>query len=258
MATKTLISWNVNGIRAVAKKGFLDWLKINSYDLVALQEIKMAEPEKLDPALYAPENYRTYWHPATRPGYSGVAVYAKDKPLSTKTDFGSALPNDEGRILELDFGSFVFLNIYFPNGKASPERLTYKLNFYKNFLAHITKLRQAGRKVIFCGDVNTAHQPLDLARPKENEKTSGFLPIERAWIDQLISAGFIDTYRYFHPTEVAYSWWDMKTHARERNVGWRIDYFFVSNDLEKNLVDSFILPQITGSDHCPVGLTLKI
>ncbi|MEK7585498.1 MAG: exodeoxyribonuclease III [Patescibacteria group bacterium] len=258
MATKTFISWNVNGIRAVAKKGFLDWLTSKSYDLVALQETKIGDPKILDQSLHSPVGYTSFWHPAARSGYSGVAVYTKEEPKLVKINFGTNPLSDEGRVLELDFGDFVFLNVYFPNGKSSAERLEYKLKFYDLFLAHLNKLTAAGRAVIFCGDVNTAHHEIDLARPKENAKVSGFLPAERAWIDKLEAAGFVDTFRQFSKEPNRYTWWDQKSRARDRNVGWRIDYFFVNANLQPRLVDAFILPDVLGSDHCPVGLTLKV
>jgi len=258
MKTSTLISWNVNGLRSAAKKGFLDWLAVGQYDLVALQEVKVLDLSVLKPELRVPPGYASFWHPADRPGYSGVMVYVKEKPATVKIDFGGgAILSAEGRVIELDLGDFVFLNVYFPNGKSRPERLKYKLEFYDAFLNYVSQLARNGRSVIFCGDVNTAHQEIDLTRPKENAKISGFLPEERAWLDRVIESGFVDTFRLFHSEPNQYSWWDVKTHARERNVGWRIDYFFASHNLRSRLIDAFILPEVTGSDHCPVGLTLK-
>lgn len=257
MKNNAFISWNVNGLRAAAKKGFFDWLGRGRYDLVALQETKVADPSSLASELLAPDGYTSYWHSADRPGYSGVAVYVKKESPAVKTDFREKILSAEGRLIELDLGDLLFLNVYFPNGKASPARLKYKLEFYGAFLEYLKTVRCRGRSVIFCGDVNTAHREIDLARPRENEKISGFLPVERAWIDQVIEAGFLDTFRLFHAEPNQYSWWDQKSRARERNVGWRIDYFFASNDLRPRLVDAFILSEVTGSDHCPVGLAIK-
>lgn len=255
---RTFVSWNVNGLRSAERKGFLDWLVGSGYDVVGLQETKVSDQTILTEALRRPDGYRSYWHGAKKKlGYSGVAVYTKEEPQSAAADFGPTLLSEEGRVLELDYGGLVFLNVYFPNGKSSPARLEYKLTFYRQFLIHIKSLRAKGRSVIFCGDVNTAHREIDLARPKENEKISGFLPAERAWIDELEAAGFIDSFRHFSKAAGQYTWWDQKSRARDRNVGWRIDYFFVSADLLSRLKRAFILPEVFGSDHCPVGIELK-
>ena len=163
----------------------------------------------------------------------------------------------EGRVIEADFGDFILLNVYFPNGKASPERLSYKMDFYCHFLARVDALRKDGCNVIICGDVNTAHRKIDLARPGPNSKVSGFLPVEREWIDELLSHGFADTFRMFNSEPENYSWWDYKSRARERNVGWRIDYFFVDTELSKRVSGAFILTDVMGSDHCPVGIDIE-
>ncbi|MEK7622103.1 MAG: exodeoxyribonuclease III [Patescibacteria group bacterium] len=254
---RTFVSWNVNGIRSAERKGFLDWLGKGNYDVVALQETKVSDHAILSEALRQPNGYVSHWHGATEKlGYSGVVVYTKSLPAAVKTDFGPNLLSREGRVLELDFGDFLFLNIYFPNGKASPARLEYKLAFYREFLDYLKQKRAAGRSIIFGGDVNTAHRPIDLARPRENEKISGFLPVERAWLDQLEPAGFVDTFRHYSNEAGQYTWWDQKSRAREHNVGWRIDYFFVSDDLLPRLKRAFILADVFGSDHCPVGIEL--
>ncbi len=257
---RTLVSWNVNGIRAAEKKGFLPWLKASNYDIVSVQETKVSQEVKLNPELVTPPGYNSYWDYAEKKGYSGVASYVKSDFLPKKiiTDFNDQTLAKEGRLLELDYGDFSLFNIYFPNGKRDGERLKYKLDFYQHFLAYIAKLKKAGKGVIFCGDVNTAHQEIDLARPKENSKVSGFLAEERAWIDQVVAAGFVDTLRLFHPEPNLYSWWDQFTHARERNVGWRIDYFFVSEDLVPKVKDAFILADVLGSDHAPVGIEIDL
>ena len=252
-----ILSWNVNGVRAVAKKGFLDWLARESPDILCLQETK-AHSEQLEENLRDPEGYHAYWVAGERKGYSGVATFTKQKPIAVKTGFGIPRFDHEGRILLTEFPEFVLLNIYFPNGKQSEERLRYKLDFYDETLRFVDKLKSQGKKVIVSGDYNTAHRPIDLARPEANEKVSGFLPVERAWIDQWIEHGQVDIFREFCPLTDQYTWWDLKTGARERNVGWRIDYHFVTKDLVPAVRDAGILPQVTGSDHCPVSLEVKI
>lgn len=253
-----LISWNVNGLRAIAKKGFLDWLYRTKPDIVGLQETK-AEAEQLPEEVRNPKGYFSYFtHSKGRKGYSGVALYTKAEPKKVEYGIGIKKFDDEGRIIIGHYEHFVLLNVYFPNGGGGPERLKYKLDFYDAFLKHIERLRKKGKRVIFCGDINTAHEAIDLARPKENEKNTGFLPEERAWIDELIYHGYVDTFRHFHPhKEDAYSYWDMKTHARERNVGWRIDYFFVAPELLGKLRSAGISESVYGSDHCPVWTELK-
>jgi exodeoxyribonuclease III len=252
--TMRLISWNVNGIRAVAKKGFPEWLGKAKPDILCLQETK-AWPEQVPPELEKPEGYHSYWSKPTKKGYSGVAVFSRKKPVSVSLSMGEGRFDDEGRLIMAEFDGFSLFNVYFPNGKASPERLAYKMAFYERFLRIIQQAR--GKKpVIFCGDVNTAHKPIDLTHPKANEGTSGFLPVERAWIDRVIESGYIDTFRHFDPSPEKYSWWDYKTAARERNVGWRLDYFFISKELVPRLRGASILADVMGSDHCPVGILL--
>ena len=254
-----LISWNVNGVRAAERKGFPAWMAHGKYPIVALQETKVSDLALLSDELKNLDGYASHWHCAQeKKGYSGVAVYTQEKPLKVKTDFGKSILSGEGRVIELTFPLGVFLNIYFPNGGASDERLNYKLQFYKEFLEYIKALAAKGQKVVFCGDVNTAHHAIDLARPKENIDNSGFMPIERQWLDKFEKAGFIDTFRLIHPHKVQYSWWDLKTFARARNVGWRIDQIWVSQNMKAQVQDAFILDQVPGSDHCPVGVTLKI
>jgi exodeoxyribonuclease-3 len=186
-----------------------------------------------------------------------VAVFFREEPLSASKGFGVKRFDSEGRVITLEYPQFYLLNVYFPNGGQGPERLAYKLDFYAAFLNHIESLRKTGKTVIFCGDVNTAHTPIDLARPKENENNSGFMPIERAWLDKITAMGWVDTFRVFHPEPGNYTWWDYKTRARERNVGWRIDYFFISEGKKGLIKEAFILPQVQGSDHCPIGLKLE-
>src|SRR3989344_1980370 len=257
---RTLISWNVNGIRAVEKKGFLPWLGHTNYDLVSLQETKVSAETKLSPELKTPPGYLSHWDYAEKKGYSGVCAYVKNnfKPLQVNTVFPHPVLMKEGRLLELGYPAFTFFNVYFPNGKRDQERLDYKLEFYRQFLKYISGLRKKEQSVVFCGDVNTAHAEIDLARPKENSKISGFLKIEREWIDEVVAAGFVDTFRLFTKTGGHYSWWDQFTHARERNVGWRIDYFFASADLVPKIKSAFILDEVLGSDHAPVGIKIDL
>jgi len=256
--SRTFVSWNVNGVRSAERRGFINWLVASQYDVVGVQETKVSDQAILSENLRRPNGYHSYWHGATeKKGYSGVAVYTKLEPQAVRADFGATLLSREGRALALDFGDLIFLNVYFPNGKSSPVRLEHKLSFYREFLDYIKGLRSSGRSVIFGGDVNTAHREIDLARPRENEKISGFLPAERAWLDEFAAAGFIDSFRHFHQEAGQYTWWDQKSHARDRNVGWRIDYFFVSDDLLPRLKRAFILADVFGSDHCPVGIELK-
>jgi len=251
-----LLSWNVNGIRAADKKGLFDWFIKVSPDVLCLQEIK-AMPDQVPPHLRNTPGYHVFWKSAERKGYSGVVTYTKTRPLSVKAGFGIDKFDSEGRILITEYPSFTLFNIYFPNGKQSQERLDYKLDFYDTFLAYADNLKVKGKNVVVCGDFNTAHKEIDLARPKENEKISGFLPIERAWIDTIIDHGYVDTFRYFNRSSNQYSWWDVKTGARERNVGWRIDYFFVNKEFLSNVKTAFILQDVLGSDHCPVGIEIK-
>lgn len=255
MKKKRILSWNVNGIRAVYKKGFLDWFKEEKPDILCIQETK-AHEEQLSDDLKNVEGYHSYFCAGERKGYSGVAVYSKEEPISVKRGFGIKEFDNEGRILILEYPDFHLFNIYFPNGKAREERLKYKMDFYDVFLDYVKKLKKKGKKVVMCGDVNTAHKEIDIARPKENEKISGFLPEERAWMDKLVENGFIDTFRMFNQEPQNYTWWDMVTRARDRNVGWRIDYFFVSDNMKSQIKNAFILSDVMGSDHCPIGIEI--
>lgn len=250
-----LVSWNVNGLRSLEKNGTWDAFLALQPDVFCLQETK-AEAEQLSGALRAPLGYHSYFsHSKVKKGYSGVALYCKVEPKEVFYGMGIQKFDEEGRIVGADFGDFVLINLYFPNGGQGPERLAYKMEFYDAFLEFIDGLRAKGKSVIFCGDVNTAHEEIDLARPKENEDNTGFLPEERAWLDEVVRHGYVDTFRHFSPTKTgAYSYWDQKTRARDRNVGWRIDYFFASNDLTQRLKKAEILPNIFGSDHCPITL----
>ncbi|MGQ9537177.1 MAG: exodeoxyribonuclease III [Actinomycetota bacterium] len=256
MSRLRLISWNVNGLRAIHARGFLDWFLDARPDILCLQETR-AHEDQLPRELREVEGYRAWFSSPSRRGYSGVAVYSRPEPLAVRGGMGIPRFDEEGRLLAADFGGFLLFNVYFPNGKQSRERLAYKLDFYAAFLDHVEALRAKGRSIVICGDFNTAHREIDLARPKENSRVSGFLPEERAWLDRLVEHGYLDTFRMFNREPGHYTWWDQKTGARERNVGWRIDYFFVSSDLEDKVKEAFILPEVGGSDHCPVGLVLE-
>jgi len=252
-----LISWNVNGLRAVYKKGFLKWLSSEKPDVLCIQETK-ATQDVLPESLINPAGYNSYFTSAEKKGYSGVAIYTLSRPIQFSEGMGEIKFDGEGRMQVADFGEFVLCNVYFPNGKASKERLKYKMDFYDAFLNFVIALKKKGREIVICGDVNTAHMERDLARPKQNEKSSGFLPEERAWIDRFLASGFLDTFRMFNSDDGQYSWWDYKTKARERNVGWRIDYFFASKGLESKIKSAVILSDVFGSDHCPVGMELDL
>ena len=251
-----ILSWNVNGVRAIHKKGFADWFKKENPDILCLQETKARE-EQFPDEIIEIKGYKPYFSSAERKGYSGVCILTRQEPVDVKTGFGIREFDNEGRILIADYGQFVLFNLYCPNGKASAERLKYKMQFYDALLGYSIALRRRKKRLVFCGDFNTAHREIDLARPKENEKVSGFLPEERAWIDKFLDHGFLDTLRMFDDSPGRYSWWDYKTRARERNIGWRIDYFFVSDDLRKSVKSAFILDDVMGSDHCPVGIELS-
>jgi exodeoxyribonuclease-3 len=251
-----LVSWNVNGLRAVHKKGFLDWFKRAQPDVLCIQETK-CQVDQVPAEISSWAGYTSEFNCAVKKGYSGVATFSKVKPK--RVDVGFSMPqwDNEGRVLATTYDDFTLFNIYFPNGKMGPHRLEYKMGFYEAFLKVIEKYRKRGEdKIVVCGDVNTAHQELDLARPKENRKVSGFLPEECAWIDKLLSRGFVDTFREFEKGPGHYSYWDQFSFARERNVGWRIDYFFISENLKPRLKNAFIWPEVLGSDHCPVGIDL--
>ena len=251
-----LISWNVNGLRAAWKKGFPDFIASERADILCVQETKI-QADQLTVEMRQPHGYHSYWHAAEKKGYSGVVTYTESAPVEVGTAFGSPTLDREGRIVHTEFPLFHLLNVYFPNGGMGPERLAYKLRFYDEFLGLSEALRRRGKGVVVCGDVNTAHTEIDLARPKENEKTSGFMPIEREWVSKFIAHGYHDSFRLFTQEPGHYTWWDLKTGARARNIGWRIDYFFVSAELRDRVKAAGILPHIQGSDHCPITLVLE-
>ncbi len=257
MRTLRLLSWNVNGLRAIYKKGFLDWLVKDRPDILCLQETKSRE-DQVPLELKRISGYHSFFTSGDQKGRGGVALFTREKPQSVRFTLGIKGFDDEHRAIVADYEDFILFDVYFPNGKASQDRLEYKLRFYDLFLDLVDRLKADGRKIVICGDINTAHKEIDLARPKQNEKISGFLPVERAWMDRLVEHGFVDTFRMFHPEGGHYSWWDLKTRSRERNVGWRIDYFFVSESLMDRVRSGFILKDVTGADHCPVGIELSV
>lgn len=252
-----ILSWNVNGLRALLRKGFLDWLRQESPDMLCMQETKV-QPDQLPWDVLQPEGYHAYWNWGERKGYSGVGLYTRQEPMKVETRFGIERLDAEGRIIMARYPEFILFNVYFPNGRTGRERLDYKLAFYDDFLKLADGLVRQGHRLVVCGDYNTAHNEIDLARPKENANVSGFLPIERAWMDRFEEHGFVDTFRYFNKEPGHYTYWDMKTRARERNVGWRIDYFYVSADLLSAIRRAFILPEVMGSDHCPLGIEMEV
>ena len=317
------LSWNVNGIRAAHKKGFIDKLGRLDPDIICLQETK-AHPDQLPAALKEIDGYSSFFSTPERKGYSGVGLYTKIEPDNVSFGLGVEEYDKEGRVLVADYGRFVLINIYFPNGQSSKERLDYKMAFYKHFLEFVEKIKASGKGIVLCGDLNTAHTEIDLARPKENsphdwwyygtakvifdancrvegwdnkkdvlkisdntacststfglgstkdevrevqgkptkivhrEGTSGFLPIEREWMDKFISHGYKDTFRMVNQEPENYTYWDQITKARDRNVGWRIDYFFVDNAFADQVAGAFILADVMDSDHCPVGIDIRI
>lgn len=253
-----IISWNVNGLRAVHKKGNWDEFVALDADILCLQETK-AQPEQLPEEVRNAPGYHSFFDfPKQKKGYSGVAIYTKQKPNDVQYLMGNPTLDDEGRLVAAYFDDFVLVNVYFPNGGGGPARLKYKLDFYAEFLKFCQKTRKKHPNIIFCGDVNTAHTEIDLARPRENEENTGFLPIERAWLDKVVAAGYVDTFRHFNPNLTgAYTYWDMKTFARERNVGWRIDYFFVTEEFLPRVKSVKILSDFYGSDHCPLQIEIK-
>ena len=252
-----LVSWNVNGIRAILKKGILDFIEEDGMDILCLQETK-AHPEQLTDQVLEYGGFHKNFSSAEKKGYSGVTTWSKIEPNEVENGLGVDRFDSEGRTLITHFDNLVLFNIYYPNGKKNEERLRYKMDFYDAFLEKVDYHKAQGKNVVICGDVNTAHKEIDLARPKENSAYSGFLPIERDWITRFLSHGYLDTFREFHKEGDRYSWWDYKTRARDRNIGWRIDYFFISEGIRSKLKDAFILKDIMGSDHCPIGIELDI
>lgn len=248
-----LISWNVNGLRACMKKGFEDFLKESAPDIICLQEIKM-QPEQAD---FVFEGYHLYWNPAERKGYSGTAIFTKTKPVAVTNGMGIAEHDDEGRVITAEYEDFYLVTVYTPNAKRELERLDYRMVWEDAFRVYLGELKKK-KPVIVCGDMNVAHNPIDLKNFKSNVGNAGYTYEERGKMTELLASGFVDTFRYLYPDkEGAYSWWSYMGKARENNTGWRIDYFLVSEGFEDKVEDSFILPEVMGSDHCPVGIILK-
>jgi exodeoxyribonuclease-3 len=256
------LSWNVNGIRSVEKKGFVQWLREESPDILCVQETK-ASPDQLSEELLHPVDdngkpYMSFWASAAKKGYAGTAIYTRIKPLEVKP-FGIAAFDDEGRVLQAEFNHFTLICAYFPNSQGEGARLPYKLAFCAAMLERCNALAVRGRHFVLCGDYNIAHTAIDLARPHENEGTAGYLPEERAWMDQFTAAGHVDTFRHFHPGETGhYSWWSYRAASRARNVGWRLDYHCTDRALLPRVVSSIIRPEVEGADHCPVQLELNL
>lgn len=248
-----LASWNVNGLRSAARQGFRPWLRRERADVVCFQEVR-SFPDQLDPDLRKPRGYAAFWHPAEKPGYSGVAMYTRVDPESVTNGTGIPSIDREGRVMKARFKDFVLVNAYFPNSQRDHARLGYKLDF----CAAIRKLclREKGN-VILCGDLNIAHREIDLANPRTNRDNAGFLPEERAWMDGLLDAGFVDSFRQFTSAGGHYTWWSARPGVREKNVGWRLDYHVVHREIADRVAVSKIQPHVMGSDHCPIALQLK-
>lgn len=253
-----LLCFNVNGIRAVWTKGLVELMEKEQPDALCVQETKIQE-RQLTQELQNPLGYYSEWASADRPGYSGVATFSKLKPLHVQKELMNGRHDGEGRLLLTEFEGFTLVNLYIPNGGMGDHRISYKLDYYDELLDFLEKLRKAGKNLVICGDFNTAHTEIDLARPKENENVTGFLPVERAWLDKFIAAGYVDTFRELNPdAREAYTWWSYRTAARKRNIGWRIDYFFVNKEFLPHVKRSWILSDVEGSDHCPIGLEIDL
>jgi exodeoxyribonuclease-3 len=251
-----LVSWNVNGIRAVGRQHFLPWFEKEGADIVCVQEIK-AQPEQLEENLLHPMGYHSVWHPAEKLGYSGVAIFSKKEPHEVRNGIGIPEIDREGRVLYADFGKFVVLNCYFPNSQRDHARLPYKLSFCRRFLKFSDSLRAKGKQLVICGDFNIAHKEIDLKNPKSNAKNAGFLPEERAWMDEFVKADYVDTFRHFDKGPDNYTWWSYRPGVRGKNIGWRLDYFFVNAEHADRLKSAKHRCEVMGSDHCPVVLELR-
>ena len=251
-----IISWNVNGLRAVLSKNVLKEVKDLDPDVLCLQEIKARKDQLNQEQLEEFSAFHGYWHPTERPGYSGVVSFCRKTPDYHSFGLEEKRFDVEGRTIRTDYGDLVLFNLYVPNGQRDHNRLAYKLDFYAKLLEVCDQLHQAGKQIVIFGDMNTAHRPIDLRNPKQNEKTSGFLPEERAWIDRYLENGFVDIYRELNPEVEQYTWWTYRLNARQRNIGWRLDYFLISKELTNWVQDALVYDDILGSDHCPIGLEI--
>jgi len=251
-----ITTWNINGIRAALQNGIDQWIREFLPDVLCLQEIK-AKPEQFDSTKFEEMGYKCFWNPAERPGYSGVGVLLKKQPNQIKFGLGHPQFDSEGRVIQLSFPDFELFNVYFPNGGRELERVPYKLEFYAFLLNYCDNLHKNNRAIILTGDFNTAHQEIDLKHPRENQKHTGFLPEERVWIDYYLQHGFVDIYRKIYPQRIQYTWWTYRMNARQKGVGWRLDYFLISNSLVPKVKDVIIHEEVKGSDHCPVTLQIQ-
>jgi exodeoxyribonuclease-3 len=250
-----IISYNVNGIRSAISKGFMDWLKAANPDVICLQEIK-AEPGQIDVKVFEDAGYHHYWYPAQKKGYSGVAIFTKQKPTYVEYGCGMEKYDFEGRVLRVDFGDVSVMSVYHPSGSSGEDRQAFKMQWLADFQKYIDKLKKERPKLILCGDYNICHQPIDIHNPKSNANSSGFLPEEREWIDNFMKSGFVDSFRHFNKEPHNYSWWSFRANSRAKNLGWRIDYNLVSKNMEANMKRAAILPEAKHSDHCPVVLEI--
>jgi len=251
-----IISYNVNGIRSAISKGFMDWLKAANPDVICLQEIK-AEPGQIDVTVFEDAGYHHYWYPAQKKGYSGVAIFTKQKPTYVEYGCGMEKYDFEGRVLRVDFGDVSVMSVYHPSGSSGEDRQAFKMQWLSDFQKYIDNLKKERPKLIICGDYNICHQPIDIHNPKSNANSSGFLPEEREWIDNFMKSGFVDSFRHFNKEPHNYSWWSFRANSRAKNLGWRIDYNLVSKNMEANMKRAAILPEAKHSDHCPVMLEIN-
>jgi exodeoxyribonuclease-3 len=252
-----IFSWNVNGIRAIQNKGFMNWFENHGGDIICLQETKI-QPDQIDFTLKNINGYKSYWFSAQKKGYSSVATYSRIDPINVSNGFCNQYYDCEGRVIFSEYDKFVLANVYFPNGGRGPDRLKYKLDFYDELFFYLEKNYRGRKGIIVAGDYNTAHKEIDIFNPKKYQRTSGFLPEEREWIDKLINLGYVDVFREFNKEPEQYTYWDQYLMTREKNLGWRIDYFMVTKDISDNVKAANIHPEVMGSDHCPISIELEL
>lgn len=253
----TIFSWNVNGIRAIQNKGFMDWFTSHGGDIICLQETK-AQPDQIDDSIKNLKGFTSYWFSAEKKGYSSVAIYSKPQPLRVTNGFSNQYYDCEGRVIFAEYGGFVLANVYFPNGGRGPERVKYKLDFYDELFFFLEKNYRDRKGIIVTGDFNTAHKEIDIYDPRKFAKSTGFLPEERKWIDNIVNLGYVDVFRKFNSKPEQYTYWDQVIKARETNRGWRIDYFMVSSDIADKVKSAKIHPEVMGSDHCPISIEIAV